>query len=58
MNYSHIMRTRGTSYFLASILFPRSIKSEVMTLYAFVRFFDDIVDHPSTDDTKDEILII
>lgn len=53
MDYAHIMRTRGTSYFFASIIFPRKIRSEVIIFYAFVRFFDDIVDHKEIDDKKD-----
>jgi len=53
MSYSHIMRTRGTSYFFASLLFPQPLRKHVMTLYAFVRFFDDIVDNKGHNSKKD-----
>lgn len=44
------MRTRGMSYFLSTILFPEPLQSQVMTLYAFVRYPDDVVDNPLVDD--------
>jgi len=53
MWYEHIMRTRWTSYFFASILFPQPLRWEVMILYAFVRLFDDIVDHVWHETNKD-----
>lgn len=38
------MRRYGTSYYYATLFFPRRIKRDVMTLYAFVRIPDLIVD--------------
>ncbi len=42
------MRRYGTSYYYATLFFPRRIKRDVMTLYAFVRIPDLIVDVPYT----------
>lgn len=42
------MRRYGTSYYYATLFFPRRIKRDVMTLYAFVRIPDLIVDIPYT----------
>lgn len=38
------MKMFGTSYYLASKFFPRSIRHDVFTLYEFVRIPDQIVD--------------
>lgn len=38
------MKKYGTSYYYATLFFPASIKDDVMTLYAFVRIPDLVVD--------------
>jgi phytoene/squalene synthetase len=38
------MRQYGTSYYYATLFFPRRIQHDVMTLYAFVRIPDLLVD--------------
>lgn len=38
------MRKYGTSYYYATLFFPRRIKDDVMTLYKFVRIPDLVVD--------------
>jgi phytoene synthase len=45
MNIKKYITTHGTSYYLASLFFPKNIKQEVFLLYAFVRVADDIVDN-------------
>lgn len=44
MNFEEIMKFHARSYYFASIFLPRDIKEDIFALYAFVRFFDDIVD--------------
>lgn len=39
-----IFRNASTTYFVASLFFPKLIKDDVFTLYAFVRVADDFVD--------------
>lgn len=41
---SFYMKKYGTSYYYATLFFPASIKDDVMTLYAFVRIPDLVVD--------------
>ncbi len=41
---SYYMRKYGTSYYYATLFFPRHVKKDVMTLYAFVRIPDLVVD--------------
>lgn len=44
------IKTYGTSYYLANIFFPQKIKNDVITLYAWVRVPDNIVDeYPDVD---------
>jgi phytoene/squalene synthetase len=38
------MRQYGTSYYYATLFFPRRIQQDVITLYAFVRIPDLVVD--------------
>lgn len=45
MNIKKYITTHGTSYYLASLFFPKTIKQQVFLLYAFVRVADDIVDN-------------
>lgn len=42
---SKIMQRYGTSYYYATLFFPKDIQEEVMELYRFVRIPDEIVDH-------------
>lgn len=39
----------GRNFYLSSVLFPRRVRDEVATLYAFVRYVDDLVDRPRPD---------
>lgn len=41
---SFYMKKYGTSYYYATLFFPRRIKDDVMTLYKFVRIPDLVVD--------------
>ena len=38
------IKNHGTSYYLANLLFPRTIQKAIIELYAYVRVPDDIVD--------------
>ncbi len=51
------MKTHGTSYYIWTLFFPKEIKEDVFTLYAFVRVPDDIVDSVvlSEDEKKRDI---
>lgn len=44
-----IFRNASTTYFVASLFFPKHIKDDVFTLYAFVRVADDYVDSITQD---------
>lgn len=44
-NIKNIIKKASRTYFYSSLFFPRQIKQEVFTLYAFVRIADDYVDH-------------
>lgn len=58
MNIKKYITTHGTSYYLASLFFPKTIKQQVFLLYAFVRVADDIVDNEQEDQCeKLQILI-
>ena len=41
-----IEKKHGTSYYLATLFFPKRIKEAVFVLYAFVRTPDELVDNP------------
>ncbi|MCC7574872.1 squalene/phytoene synthase family protein [Candidatus Woesearchaeota archaeon] len=41
---NNIFKKGSTTYYTSSIFFPRSIRKDVFTLYAFVRTADDLVD--------------
>lgn len=55
---SFYMKKYGTSYYYATLFFPASIKDDVMTLYAFVRIPDLVVDvkDQDADSAKKELL--
>lgn len=38
------MRRASTTFFYSSLFFPRAVREDVLTLYAFVRTADDLVD--------------
>ncbi len=42
----HIEKKHGTSYYIATLFFPKEIKEAVFILYAFVRTPDEFVDNP------------
>lgn len=44
MKYNDIIKKFGKNYFYSSLFLPANIRQDVITLYAFMRFFDDIVD--------------
>ncbi|MCX6703200.1 MAG: phytoene/squalene synthase family protein [Candidatus Zambryskibacteria bacterium] len=44
-----IEKKHGTSYYLATLFFPKEIKEAVFILYAFVRIADEFVDNPLPD---------
>lgn len=44
LSKTEIFRKGSTTYYYSSILFPKDIKDDVFTLYAFVRTADDYVD--------------
>lgn len=44
-NSYSLFKKSSTTYFYSSIFFPKEIKNDVFTLYAFVRTVDDFVDH-------------
>lgn len=41
-----IQKKYGTSYYIATLFFPKKIKEDVFILYAFVRTSDEFVDNP------------
>lgn len=44
MNKKDIFKKGSTTFFYSSIFFPKLVKDEVFTLYAYVRIVDDAVD--------------
>ena len=40
-----IFKQGSTTYYLSSLFFPKKIRDDVFTLYAFVRVADDYVDN-------------
>lgn len=42
----HIEKKHGTSYYIATLFFPKEIREAVFILYAFVRTPDEFVDNP------------
>lgn len=42
------MKQYGTSYYYATLFFPKNIKNDVITLYKFVRIPDLVVDNKTT----------
>ncbi|MFO0704332.1 MAG: phytoene/squalene synthase family protein, partial [Patescibacteria group bacterium] len=44
MDKINIFRKGSTTYFFSSIFFPKDVRNDVFTLYAFVRTADDFVD--------------
>lgn len=44
-----IFRRSSRTFYYASKLFPRTVRDNVATLYAFVRTIDDLVDRPNPD---------
>ena len=44
MKFKEIIKKHGKNYFFASLFLPSKIQKDVFAFYAFVRFFDDIVD--------------
>ena len=44
------MQQYGTSYYYATLFFPKEIQQAVMQLYRFVRIPDEIVDHITMSD--------
>lgn len=51
-----IEKKYGTSYYLATLFFPREIKEAVFILYAFVRTPDEFVDNPAPGSNPKELL--
>ncbi len=47
---SRYMKKYGTSYYYATLFFPRTMKEKVMTLYKFVRIPDLVVDNKNISD--------
>jgi len=52
-----IERKYGTSYYIATLFFPKEIRDEVFVLYAFVRIPDEFVDNPEKGTDPKEKLI-
>lgn len=50
MSFRKIMKSCARNYYFASLFLPRNIKEDIFALYAFVRFFDDIVDEENNFD--------
>jgi len=46
------MKQYGTSYYYATLFFPRDIQKRVMKLYAFVRIPDLVVDQKNGNDQE------
>lgn len=46
---AEIIRTNSTTYYNASLFFPKHIRDDVFTLYAFFRTADDFVDSETPD---------
>jgi phytoene/squalene synthetase len=46
------MKQYGTSYYYATLFFPRKLQQSVMTLYAFVRIPDLVVDQKNANDIE------
>ncbi len=46
MTPQEITKKHGTSYYLASLLFPKDLREATWDLYAFFRLADEIVDNP------------
>ncbi len=44
-NFSYITKKASKTFYYASLLFPKSIQSDVFKLYAFLRAGDNMVDH-------------
>jgi len=44
MNKNQIFKKGSTTYYFSSVFFPKSVRDDVFTLYAFVRTADDYVD--------------
>jgi phytoene/squalene synthetase len=42
------MKSYGTSYYYATLFFPKDIKNKVLALYKFVRVPDLVVDNQNT----------
>lgn len=49
MNKNNIFRKGSTTYYFSSIFFPKKVRDDVFTLYAFVRTADDFVDQTPAD---------
>lgn len=49
MTKNAIFRKGSTTFFYSSLFFPKKVKEEVFTLYAYVRVIDDIVDAKNPD---------
>lgn len=51
MRHQSYIQQYGTSYYLANLFFPRQLQQAVMTLYAYVRIPDNIVDDTTIQDS-------
>jgi phytoene synthase len=51
--FEQITKEHSTTFYYASLLFPKKIRNDVFILYAFLRRFDDVVDE--TNDKKEFI---
>ncbi|MCS7200812.1 MAG: phytoene/squalene synthase family protein [Patescibacteria group bacterium] len=44
MEFEDVIKKHAKNYYFASLFLPHSVRADVFVFYAFVRFFDDIVD--------------
>jgi hypothetical protein len=44
IDFAALMRSRGKSFYLASLMLPRAVAQRAMALYGFCRQVDDIAD--------------
>jgi len=57
-SFRSIFKTGSKTYFYSSLFFPKNIKNDVFTLYAFVRTADDLVDATPQKKTEFEAFVL
>lgn len=53
-DFARITRNASKTFYIASLLYPKSIREDIHILYSFLRISDDMVDAPKVDVTRYE----